>query len=174
MALHSKDTFIKQYSPSDTLIIIQDVDDNVTYEIKPWNVNSMYVRPAGKSIIIKQKGSDYNPVITFDTYSEALGALTNLQMSIDLMKGVVDNIPDEIKNYIDNQILSVIESGKFVFRQSTTSDSWDILEHGMDKKPSVMILNNDLEVIEGYIKYIDDDNIEVGFNIPISGWILLN
>jgi len=97
MSLHDPNTFIRPYSPGDTLIIIQNVDDIVTYEIKPWHVNSLYVKPGNKSIIIKQKGSDYNPKITFQEQSDALEALTLLQTAIDLAKGVVDNIPTEIK-----------------------------------------------------------------------------
>ena len=174
MALHDKDTFIRDYSPGDTLVIIQDVNDKVTYEIKPWHVNSMYVRPSNKGIIVKMKGSDYNPKINFSSHSEALAALTLLQTAIDLMKGVVDNIPDEIKDYIDNQIMIVIESGKFAFRQSFSSENWHVLEHGMDKKPSVTITDDNFEVIEGWIQYIDDDNIEIKFNVPLTGWVFLN
>jgi len=134
----------------------------------------MYVRPTNKSIIIKQKGSDYNPKITFESYSEALKALTMLQTAVDLMKGIVDNIPDEIKDYIDNQIMVVIESGKFAFRQSYSSENWDVYEHGMDKKPSVTITDDNFEVIEGYIKYIDDNNVEVKFNVALTGWVFLS
>lgn len=174
MALHEKDTFIRDYSPGDTLVIIQDVNDKVTYEIKPWHVNSMYVRPTSESIIVKQKGSDYTPKINFETHSEALEALTYLQTAVDLMKGVVDNIPDEIKDYIDNQIMIVIESGKFAFRQSFSSENWNVLEHGMDKKPSVTITDDNFEVIEGWVQYTDDDNIEVKFNVHLTGWVFLN
>lgn len=174
MSLHYKDTFIREYSTGDTLVIIQDINSKVTYEIKPWHVNSMYVRPKSKTIIIKQKGSDYNPTIAFDSYSEALEALTYLQSAVDLMKGIVDNIPDEIQNYIDNQIMIVIESGKFAFRQSSASENWHVLEHGMDKRPSVTITDDNFEVIEGWIQYTDDDNIEIKFNVPLTGWVFLN
>ncbi len=174
MALHDKDTFIRPYSTGDTLIIIQDIEKRVTFEIKPWHVNVLYVAAASKSITVKLKGSDYQPKITFSLYSEALIALTFLQTAIDLAKGVVDNIPDEIRDYIDNQILIVIEAGKFAFRQSTLSEDWFITEHGMDKKPSVTITNDDFEVIDGYIQYLDDDNINVKFNVPLTGWVFLN
>jgi hypothetical protein len=174
MALHDKDTFIRTYSPGDNTVIIQDVNDSVTYELKPWHVNAMYVRPKSKSIIIKQKGSDYNPDINFESHSEALQALTLLQTAIDMAKGVMDNIPDEIRDYIDNQIMIVIESGKFAFRQSFSSENWNVYNHGMDKKPSVTITDDNFEVIEGYVQYIDDDNVEVKFNVPLTGWVFLN
>ena len=174
MALHDKDTFIRDYSTGDNTVIIQDVNDKVTYEIKPWHVNAMYVKPSSKSIIVKQKGSDYNPTITFETHSEALEALTIFQTAIDLAKGVMNNIPDEIRNYIDNQIMIVIESGKFAFRQSFSSENWHVLEHGMDKKASVTITDDNFEVIEGWIQYTDDDNIEIKFNVPLTGWVFLN
>lgn len=174
MTLHSKDTFIRPYSPGDNTVIIQDVNDKVTFEIKPWHVNAMYVRPSTTSIKVKQKGSDYNPDIKFDTYSEALQALTLLQTAIDMAKGVMNNIPDEIRDYIDNQIMIVIESGKFAFRQSFSSENWSVLEHGMDKMPSVTITDDNFEVIEGWIQYTDDDNIEIKFNVPLTGWVFLN
>ena len=174
MPLHSKDTFIRTYSQGDALVIIQDIYNKVTYEIKPWHVNSMYVRAKTKFIIVKQKGSDYTPKIEFSSYSEALEALTLLQSAIDLMKGVVDNIPDEIKDYIDNQILILIESGKFAFRQSIPSENWLVYEHGMDKKPSVMITDDNFVVIDGHIQFLDDDRVDVKFNIPLTGWVFLS
>ena len=174
MALHSKDTFIRDYSVGDNLIIIQNVNDNVTFEIKPWKVNAIFVSKSSKFITVKLRSSDYTPQIGFELHSEALEALTMLQTAIDLMKGVVDNIPTEIKNYIDNQIMIVIESGKFVFRQSTPSENWNVYNHDMDKRPSVMITNDNFEKIDGYIQYIDDDNIDVKFNVPLTGWCFLN
>jgi len=174
MALYDKNTFIKQYSPGDTLIIIQDINDKVTYEIKPWNVNALYVRPSSKTITIKQKSSDYNPKITFAQKSDALEGLRLLQIAIDLAKGVIDNVPNEIKNYIDNQIMIDIESGNFAFRQSTPSENWFITQHGMNKKPSVTITDDNFVEIEGFVQYVDGDNVYVKFNVPLTGWIFLN
>jgi len=44
----------------------------------------------------------------------------------------------------------VIESGKFAFRQSTPSEDWFVTEHGMNKKPSVTITDDNFVEIEGF------------------------
>lgn len=167
MAIHKESTFIRKYSEGDELIIIQNDNNSVTYEIKPWNVNSIYIKPKTQSLIVKLRGSDYSPDINFDNYAEAIKALTKLQDAIDFIKDNVSNVPQEIKDYVKFM-------GSFIFRQITPSEDWDVFEHGLGRHPSVIITDDNLNVMEGHIQYIDSDNVKVKFNIPLKGWVFLN
>ncbi|CAG7579834.1 MAG: hypothetical protein SLAVMIC_00117 [uncultured marine phage] len=172
MPLHSKDTFIRPVSVGDTQIFIQDVNLKVSFEINPWRVTATYHQSC--YIVVKLQGTDNPLKIKFRTEREALEALTIFQGALDLLKSETSDIPKEIIDYIDIRILQLINDSHFAFRQELASDTWLVGPHTMDKKGAITITNDDLEVIIGYAKYIDNENVLVKFNQPLTGWVFLN
>lgn len=172
MALFSKDNFIVPYSEGDQLIFFQDINDFVVYKVRPWNITASYVQDV--YIILKTLGTDNLIKMPFATHTEAVEALTIFQGELDIIKSNIINVPDEIKDYIDSRIFELIQNSHFAFRQDIPSDTWLVSNHPLDKKPSVMVTNDQLEEIEGYIKYLDDETVLVKFNVPLTGWVFLN
>lgn len=172
MALHSKDKFLVPISEGDQTVFIQDVNSKITFEIIPWRVTATY--HSGCYIIIKLQGTDNPSKIKFSTSREALESLTIFQGALDILKGRVSNIPKEIVDYIDIKILQIINDSHFAHRQESASDTWVVGPHTMDKMGSITITNDDLEVIVGWAKYIDSENVLVKFNQPLTGWCFLN
>jgi PleD family two-component response regulator len=174
MSVHSIDNFIKPISNGDKFIFIQDINNKLTNEINPWRVTSSYNIPNSCYISIKLHGSDNVMNIKFDTPKNARLALVKFQDAITKLKNQTDNISNEVKDYIDAKILDIVNSSHFAFRQEQASDTWNVSDHGMDKYPSVTIVDDNGEVIEGLYKYLDCDNVQVLFNQEITGWVFLN
>ena len=61
----------------------------------------------------------------------------------------------------------------FIFNQAVASTQWDI-QHNLGKFPSVSVINNNNVVINGEIKYIDNNNIQLNFSAGFSGKAYLN
>lgn len=61
----------------------------------------------------------------------------------------------------------------FQFTQSVVSDNWTI-EHNLDKFPSVTVTDSAKSVVEGSIKYINKNKLEITFSSPFSGYVQLN
>ena len=61
----------------------------------------------------------------------------------------------------------------YVFTQNIPSSTWNI-NHGLNKNPSVIIVNSDKICVYGQIVYIDANSIVVNFNSPLGGEAYLN
>lgn len=70
--------------------------------------------------------------------------------------GVADG-PD--KNYTHNQLVA--------------SATWNIV-HNLNKKPSIVLVNNTDDMIYGEVRFIDNNNITVTFSSPESGKAYIN
>ena len=64
-------------------------------------------------------------------------------------------------------------SDTFDFTQGVPSTTW-IIQHDLDKFPSVTVVNESKEVMIGNILYVDKDNITITFSAPFSGYAYLN
>lgn len=61
----------------------------------------------------------------------------------------------------------------FVYTQGPAADTWVIL-HELDKIPSVTIFDSEDNEIEGQIVPLSDNEIEILFNVEVSGKAVLN
>ena len=61
----------------------------------------------------------------------------------------------------------------FVFTQATASAEWEIA-HGMNKYPSVTIVDSGNNVVIGDVQYVDLNNVTVKFSSAFSGKAYLN
>jgi hypothetical protein len=67
-----------------------------------------------------------------------------------------------------------VEADKtFEFTQAVAATTWNI-QHSLGKFPSVSVTNNNNVVINGEVKYIDNNNVQLNFSAGFSGKAYLN
>lgn len=68
---------------------------------------------------------------------------------------------------------AVIADKNFVFEQAESKDEWEI-NHNLNKKPSVTVVDEYDRVVEPDIEYISNNKIIVRFNFAFKGRAYLN
>lgn len=61
----------------------------------------------------------------------------------------------------------------FVYEQTTPSDTW-VVEHDLDKQPSVDVLNDDDQLILADVTYDSDSQVTITFGRNYTGKAVLN
>ena len=70
--------------------------------------------------------------------------------------------------------LNAITSDKFfVFEQANASDVWEVT-HGLNKKPSITVVDSAENVVIGAYEYIDDNKVILRFNSAFVGRAYFN
>lgn len=64
--------------------------------------------------------------------------------------------------------LNIVGDKEFIYTQSTSSDVW-IIQHNLNKYPSVTVVDSGNSVVTGEIIYIDKNNIQITFTSTFSG-----
>lgn len=64
-------------------------------------------------------------------------------------------------------------STTYIHEQGEVAEVWTI-NHNLNKKPSIVIVDTADNVVEGVEKYIDENNIEIHFNNAFKGKAYLN
>lgn len=72
----------------------------------------------------------------------------------------------------DGKIVT-LQSKTFIFEQGIASDTW-VINHNLNKKPSITVVDSADNVVEGAEKYIDENTIEIYFNGAFKGKAYLN
>jgi hypothetical protein len=62
---------------------------------------------------------------------------------------------------------------QYIHHQPTSSDVWEI-DHDLDKKPSVTVVDSADSVVIGDVIYVSNGQIIVEFNAPFTGKAYLN
>jgi hypothetical protein len=62
---------------------------------------------------------------------------------------------------------------QFIFTQDLDESVWNI-DHGMNKYPSIEVIDSSGSNVEGDIEFSSINNVELRFSIPISGKAFLN
>ena len=143
-----------------------------------------------KFVIINDLTLVYDSVViinelTTGGISEALSAeqgviLKNLIDSANSSFISLDDTPNSYTGHKDKIIkINDAEDGidfinrTFIYNQGLPSEIWTIL-HNLNKFPSVSIKNSAGDIVEGFINYIDENNIVITFNSAFSGSAVLN
>lgn len=94
-----------------------------------------------------------------------------------------DSVTGETKNFTLGSVLSLVtgtinvpgedEVESYVHTQSSASSTWTI-NHQLDKYPSVVIVDNDDNVVHGGINYQDKNTVVVTFSAAFAGKAYLN
>jgi hypothetical protein len=66
-----------------------------------------------------------------------------------------------------------VSDANFEYEQTSSSNEWQI-NHNLNKKPSVTIVDTGDNVVVGEVQYIDNNNLTVSFNASFSGKAYLN
>ena len=106
---------------------------------------------------------------TIDSYTDN-GAFYTLNLTNRKGEGsIVDNV------FYDFSVFTLSSQGTptFIFNQAVASTQWNI-QHNLGKFPSVSVINNNNVVINGEVKYIDNNNIQLNFSAGFSGKAYLN
>ena len=61
----------------------------------------------------------------------------------------------------------------FVFEQNEPSEKW-IIDHPLEKHPSITVVDTEGVLVQGDVQYVDDDTIEVTFSTAFAGKAYLN
>ena len=69
--------------------------------------------------------------------------------------------------------LGITDDKTFIFNQAVASTEWKI-SHGLNKYPSVMIVDSGNNVVVGDIEYIDKNNVKCIFSSAFSGSAYVN
>ena len=124
----------------------------------------------GNNILISEQNAISNfGHFTIDSYTSnnnvATLTLTNL-----FGNGVLD-----LDKLYDFAVFTLSSQGvpTFVFTQGAAATQWSI-QHNLGKFPSVSVINNNNVVINGEVKYIDNNNIQLNFSAGFSGKAYLN
>lgn len=72
-----------------------------------------------------------------------------------------------------SQELNIVEDKNFVYMQNVSSTIWEI-KHGLNKYPSVTVVDSADNVVVGDIVYIDENNVRITFTAGFSGKAYFN
>jgi hypothetical protein len=61
----------------------------------------------------------------------------------------------------------------YVYDQSSPASIW-LITHGLNKFPSVSIVDSANDLVIGDVTYLDENNLKVIFSAPFSGRAYLN
>lgn len=77
-----------------------------------------------------------------------------------------------VYDYVNNIVYENADKN-FRYTQNVPSDFW-VINHNLDKYPSVSISDSAGTIVEGDVTYIDKNNITIKFSAPFSGFADFN
>lgn len=86
------------------------------------------------------------------------------------------SVPDNVKDALDelaSRVSSVVNDKHFSFTQAVAATTWTIA-HNLGKFPSPIIVDTGGTEVEGEIRHIDQNNLEIKFNAAFSGVAYMN
>ena len=61
----------------------------------------------------------------------------------------------------------------FIYKQSVSQEEWEI-DHGLNKYPSVTVVDSADTIVYGEVSYLDKNTIKINFSGAFSGRVFLN
>jgi len=124
----------------------------------------------GNNILI----SEQNAISNFGHFTIDSYTLNNNVATLTLTNLFGNGVLDLDKLY-DFAVFTLSSQGAptFVFTQGAAAAQWSI-QHNLGKFPSVSVINNNNVIINGEVKYIDNNNIQLNFSAGFSGKAYLN
>jgi len=111
---------------------------------------------------------------------------TNMRSMAGLVQKYIGTDYDKIAHVSDHmdEILELLELMRqylnspsvdlnMVYVQATPATVWEI-QHNFHKYPSVSIIDDDGQIMEGQVDYVDTDNLAITFSEPVSGRATIN
>lgn len=75
--------------------------------------------------------------------------------------------------FVNPDIDPIVGDKTFVYTQSVAAETW-IIQHDLDKFPSVSVVNNNNVGMYGEVIYIDENNLQIEFSAGFSGKAYMN
>ena len=120
--------------------------------------------PINANIVKNDKKIQSNPSIVPSATTERKGII-RIATDEEAIEGVSANTA------ITPHTLRLVTN--YVHEQGVASDTW-IINHNLNKRPSIMVVDSADNVVEGAETYIDENTIEVRFNGAFKGKAYLN
>ena len=124
----------------------------------------------GNNILI----SEQNAISNFGHFTIDSYTLNNNVATLTLTN-LFGNGTLDLDKFYDFAVFTLSSQGAptFVFTQGVAATQWSI-QHNLGKFPSVSVINNNNVIINGEVKYIDSNNIQLNFSAGFSGKAYLN
>ena len=124
----------------------------------------------GNNILI----SEQNAISNFGHFTIDSYTLNNNVATLTLTNLFGNGVLDLDKLY-DFAVFTLSSQGAptSVFTQGVAATTWNI-QHNLGKFPSVSVINNNNVMVNGEVKYIDNNNIQLNFSAGFSGKAYLN
>lgn len=87
------------------------------------------------------------------------------QQAIDTLTASVSTLESEVQELQETQ--------EYTHEQGISSDTWHI-EHNLNRRPSVTVVDSSGATVTGLVTYIDDNTVEISFNSAFKGTAYLN
>ena len=159
---------------SDTLTLneydyILAVDDDELGSAPTITLNDASTYIVGRPYTIVKKGSTYNLTIQAAS-GENINGVSNVVLTSQFESLTIFTDGSNWFKYVTSGGTS---DKNYVFTQALPNATWSI-NHNLDKKVSVMIVDSADSVVYGNISYVDTNNITITFSGAFSGKAYLN
>ena len=152
---------------TDIIISKKDLADRV--------VSPMYTPLVG-SVILIQSASNPSIFGVFKWTSSSINSLDSDFYDVSLSyyggNGSLEDEEDYLISLLTYDIDSISDK-HFVFTQATPSTSWYV-NHGLDKFPSVTVVDSAGTQVQGQVDYTDTNNLTISFENQFSGKAYIN
>lgn len=120
--------------------------------------------------------ADFNIKVTPDKVSQLENDL-NFQTDIQVQEAIQAE-SDIINTRIDNEVERLEEeiqesSNTFVFEQGIPATEW-VINHNLNKRPSIDLVDYNGEVFEAYREYTSDNQVIIRLDSAATGYAYLN
>jgi hypothetical protein len=109
----------------------------------------------------------------------------NIGNTTSVQKATTDLFADQSQNNLSktntqkttstssNDISLLVQDKHYTHDQGSPSNTW-VIQHNLDKHPSITIVDTAGSVLYGSVDYIDNNNVSIVFNTSFSGLAYLN
>lgn len=87
----------------------------------------------------------------------------------------MDILPGRLIDSVNGQtgVVNVVEDKNLTFEQLSATNNWTI-NHGLNKRTSVVLTDLDGNVVNAKVNYIDNNQVTITFNTPFAGYAIFN
>lgn len=139
-----------------------------------FNLNPSIVSGGSFNVDINTKGS-FNTGLSTDqkNFSGNMGVVNATSTNYnDLANKPKINGVELVSNKTNND-LNIINDKNYVYTQAVAASVWEI-KHGLDKYPSVTVVDSGGNVVVGDVVYIDTNDVRITFISAFSGKAYFN
>lgn len=145
-----------------TLIFGGFDSDGLIYNAEVGEIDTEYL-----SLIVERTGDGVR-IIATDPRGTSEGHVYDGYTPV---KGIDYFTPEEIVEMIET--VKTQARATYIHNQMSASDTW-VIEHNLEKKPSVTVVDSGDSVVVGDVTYINDNKISISFAAAFSGKAYLN